>query len=375
MNDAHKDHQNIRKILIVIRRSHGDVLLSSTLVNALHSEYPAAYIDLLVNDDTLATARAVPNVHAIHYFSYKWRKIGLWACLSKEIQLIRSIFRKYDLAISLTANERSNIYAFLAGQTSIGNEGTQREQFSWKNVLLGHTYIFDAGQHTIHNNLKPLQLLKIPTGKIKAQIQYSAEAKTKVKQILAERNIKHFLIFHASARYQHKIYPVDLRNQLLDNLSGLGIPIIITGGPSQLDQQISSELPVNENIYDLTNQTSIDETIALTDLSLGYIGMDTLNVHIAAALNKRIFLISGPTPLAVWSPWSNDLQTCATEDKPLQTYGNITVFQANLDCVACGLAGCDDRDGESKCLTIISPKTIFREIKHWLTIRPTAGTE
>ena len=93
--------------------------------------------------------------------------------------------------------------------------------------------------------------------------------------------------------------------------------------------------------------------------------MDTLNMHIAASQYKRIFSIFGPTNLKMWSPWSNDLSTSAKVDKQLQTYGNITIFQAALPCVACGKAGCDDKGGRSECLHIINPKTIFNEINDW----------
>jgi len=92
--------------------------------------------------------------------------------------------------------------------------------------------------------------------------------------------------------------------------------------------------------------------------------MDTLNMHIAAAQNKRVFAIFGPTILTMWSPWSNELQLSATEDKPIQSYGNITIFQASMPCVACGQAGCND-SGKSECLENISPKMVFKEIEDW----------
>jgi heptosyltransferase-3 len=66
----------------------------------------------------------------------------------------------------------------------------------------------------------------------------------------------------------------------------------------------------------------------------------------------------------MWSPWSNQLQTSATKDTPLQTYGNITLFQANMPCVACGKKGCDNH-GKSECLDHISPKVVFNEVKNW----------
>ena len=80
---------------------------------------------------------------------------------------------------------------------------------------------------------------------------------------------------------------------------------------------------------------------------------------------KTIFAIFGPTNLKMWSPWSSTLKTGATENKPIQTYGQITIFQANLACVACGKAGCNDL-GISECLFEINPEEIFYTIKSML---------
>ena len=94
--------------------------------------------------------------------------------------------------------------------------------------------------------------------------------------------------------------------------------------------------------------------------------MDTLNMHIAASQNKRIFAIFGPTNLSMWSPWANELKTGALKNSPSQTYGNITIFQGALPCVACGKAGCEDDHGRSECLHIIRPENIFNAVDKWL---------
>jgi heptosyltransferase-3 len=67
----------------------------------------------------------------------------------------------------------------------------------------------------------------------------------------------------------------------------------------------------------------------------------------------------------MWSPWSNLLQSSATEDMPIQTYGLNTIFQAQLPCVACGNAGCDNSHGKSECLYKINPELIYQEIQTW----------
>ena len=137
-----------------------------------------------------------------------------------------------------------------------------------------------------------------------------------------------------------------------------------SGSTNKIDTDIKKQLPPMLNIIDLIGETTLEEYFALSELSLAYIGMDTLNMHIAAAQNKRVFAIFGPTNLKMWSPWSNQLQTSASFDMPLQTYGNVTIFQANMHCVACGKAGCDD-SGKSSCLSNISPRVVFEEVKNW----------
>jgi len=140
---------------------------------------------------------------------------------------------------------------------------------------------------------------------------------------------------------------------------------MITGNNNQIDTAIKKQLPALSHVFDLIGETTLEEYFALSKLSLAYIGMDTLNMHIAAVQNKRIFAIFGPTNLTMWSPWSNELKTSATKDTPMQTYGNITLFQANMPCVACGNAGCDNKHGKSECLDHISSEVVFKEVKNW----------
>jgi len=356
----------VEKILIIIRRSNGDVLLTSPLINALHGHFPHAAIDLLVNRDTLEIAHLLPHVRTIHTYSYAWRKQGVASFVRKELALIRSILRRYDLAVSLTANDRSTVYAFLAGRTSIGESEGSRRRFWWRRILLSHVHVFRPDRHILFNNLAPLDLLGLSWSRAEVTLRYSEEAGARVSRLLEAQGIGDFLIFHPVARFGFKIYPRELRNALLEDMHGLGIPIIITGGKGSLDRQVSKELPALSHCYNFIGQTTFEEYAALTDLSLGYVGMDTVNMHMAAALGKRVFAIFGPTKPFQWAPWSNRLQTHARKSKPVQTYGDITLFQADMPCVPCGLAGCDDNDGIAQCLHAIDPKAIFGEIKDWL---------
>ena len=350
-----------KKIIIIIQRSNGDVLLSSSLIKALYEHYETPQIDLLVNDDTISVAKLIPFIKNIYTFSYDLKQESRW---KQEKNLILKIYKKYDLSINLTSSDRSIFYALMAGKKSISAVENDNRKSWWKKILLTHYYYFNNFKHILINNLEPLNLLNINFDNIQTHIEVSSEANLNVNKKLEAFNVSDFVIFHPSTQYNYKIYPQNLRDSLLSALSKLGISILITGSNNSIDLDIKKNLPSLPNVMDLIGETSLEELFSLSKLSLGYIGMDTLNMHIAASQNKRIFAIFGPTNLRMWSPWSNQLRLSATQDKPIQTYGNVTIFQADMPCVACDKAGCNN-NGNSDCLDNIDPEAVFNEVEDW----------
>ncbi len=354
----------MHKILIIIQRSNGDVFLSSPLINALKNKYKNVQIDMLVNEDTLGIAKMLDHVQTIHTFSYKRKKEQGFV---QEQDIIKAIYKKYDMSINLTASDRSVIYALLASKYAISAVEPEEKKSWWKRLFLKHSYRFDSQDSIVRNNIKSLALLGIECSRVDVHISCTEKAKKSITEKLKIYNIKQYLIFHPSAQYRYKIYPTQLRHTLLECLNTLNIPIIITGAKTPIDMEIKAQLPSLENLYDFIGKTTLDEYVALSEGCMAYIGMDTLNMHIAAAQDKRIFAIFGPTLLSIWSPWSNLLQKNTNTNMPMQTYGNITLFQAQMSCVACGKAGCDDAHGKSDCLYQIAPQIVCNEVKVWLT--------
>jgi len=354
--------RNPKKILLIIQRSNGDVFLSISLIKAIYKFYNSPQIDLLVNEDTFQVASLMPNINEIHTFSYKKKAQGRW---HQERQLISKLFKKFDLSINLTSSDRSVIYSLMAGRKSISVVEKNHKKSWWKKILLSKYYFYDSSQHIMHQNLTTLALLKIKSDNVQKSIEISDNVLINVKNKLKGNDIKKFIIFHPSAQYNYKILPKFLRDELLFKLSKLNIPIIVTGTNNKIDLNIKSELPKLNNVFDFIGDTSLEEYFALSQLSLAYIGMDTLNMHIAASQNKRIFAIFGPTNLKMWSPWSNDLKKSARVDMPIQTYSNISIFQADMLCVACGKKGCNN-SGKSDCMDNINIQKIIEEVLLWL---------
>jgi heptosyltransferase III len=354
--------KKIKKILIVVQRSNGDVFLCTSLLKYIFNHYNSPKIDILVNDDTYQLAKLLPFINKIHTFSYKKKSNSRWL---QEKKLIKKFFNKYDLSINLTSSDRSVLYALISARKNISVVEKDLKKSWWKKLLLTHCYYYDSSQHILKQNLTPLKLLGIEHEEIQSQVEISIEAIERVKNKLVEKGINDFIIFHPSAQYSYKIFPKNSRDILIKLLSELGVKVLITGSNNLIDSEIKLNLPTFPNIVDFIGETSLEDYFALSSLSEAYIGMDTLNMHIAASQNKRIFAIFGPTNLSMWSPWSNHLKASTVKNTPLQTYAKNTIFQADMPCVACGNAGCDNNHGKSDCLFNINPNLVFQEVKNW----------
>ena len=354
--------RKIKKILIIVQRSNGDVFLSIGLIKAINVFYDSPQIDLLVNDDTFELAKLLPHINHIHKFSYKQKTKNRWA---QEKKILFKIFRKYDLSVNLTSSDRSVLYAILSSKRSISVVEKGNKKSWWKKKLLSNFYFYDNTEHILIQNYTPLRLLGIKYDFLLHSIENRLKNIKNIQKKLDKKEIDNFIIFHPSAQYYYKILPNESRNRLLSKLSDLGISIIITGSKNKIDLGIKKELPVLNNVFDFIGDTTLEEYFALSELSLAYVGMDTLNMHIAAAQNKRIFAIFGPTKLAMWSPWSNKEKTGTTINTPIQTYGKNTIFQSSLPCEICGEVGCGNNHDKSTFNFDIDSDKIFNEVSNW----------
>ena len=353
-------NKKIKKILVINIRYNGDVILTQPLIDNLRNYFPKAEIDFLVEDyakDTTKMLRGISDVIVFH----RKKKFGL----SSNIEFLKKIYRKYNLAISLTASDRSCLYAILASNNSISNIEESFLKSWWKRLFLSNYYFWDRQTHIIQNNLKALRFLskdKNISTIFKLEDPSNSEIAL-IKEKLKKIDIKEFLIFHPCSKYEYKSYPAHNRNELLELLSDIGIPVIVTGGNSSLDKAISKSIPKLKNIHNFIGKLSLREYYVLSFLSKAYVGVDTLNVHIAAGQKKKIFAIYGPTNINLWAPWSDSIKQIDFKDKSMHKYADIHLFQADLPCRGCNRAGCDNNEGKSICLDLIDPQEIYNSIK------------
>jgi len=355
----------LKKILIIIQRSNGDVFYSNTLVNELKKIDQEFQIDLLVNSDTSPLANLINDVDKVIEFSYAKKHNDGKKYL---IKLAKRIFKKYDISINLTSSDRSVFFAIISAKKSFSIIEKDFRKSWWKKILLDYYDYFYADRNILTHTLLPLRLFNSNSSnnKLVSKIEPSEQDFKKVNKILEEVKINDFIIFHPCAQYSYKVLPEAKIIKLVNMLSSIGLPVVISGGSSSIDKGIRKIIPKGKNIFNFIGKLNISEYIALSNLSKCYVGMDTLNMHIAYSQKKRVFAIFGPTNHKAWAPYAENYLSALERNKGVANYQNVTIFQADMSCVPCGKAGCHDDKGRSLCMENIDIEKIYKAVKKWI---------
>ena len=144
-----------RRVLVVVTRRIGDVLLATPLIRSLKQAWPGARIEALVFAGTEGVLAANPDLDAVHTVPER-------PGMAQHFALLMRLFRRYDLALSLLPGDRPTLYAWLTGRRSIGLLIDQPGQ-RWKQRLLDQWVPLDAvNTHTVRAHLALADALAIP---------------------------------------------------------------------------------------------------------------------------------------------------------------------------------------------------------------------
>jgi len=146
----------------------------------------------------------------------------------------------------------------------------------------------------------------------------------------------------ASDRWQFKKWKLEGYTELIDLLSKkYNCGILLLGGKEEIETNSVLE-QVSKNVINTGENNSLREFFSLVDISDLFITGDTLALHAAAALMKKVICLFGPT-----------------SHTEIEDYGRITKVIPELDCLVCYKNTCDFRPN---CMEMISSKTVYDHV-------------
>jgi heptosyltransferase-3 len=350
--------------LIVSLRYIGDVLLSTPLALSIKTHLPEATVDYLVFSGTegvLAKNRHVAKVHAI-------------APGISSLATFLKLFRRYDFALGINPSDRTAIYTLGAGRRSIGFSYFSKQEW-WKKTLLSDCRVYAHEQHIVPLILTQLEPLGIPA--IPRVIMGFDSADEQFARTELGEN---YVLLHPYTRQSYKYWPAENWRKLAGLIREMGLKPVFTrtNVPADEEQLLRIRKAGGADLNVFPKPFSLTQLAAAIRGSSGFVGVDTVGTHMAAALEAPTVALFGPTFVHNWGPWPNG----CTTPKPfaragqIQRHGAITVVQQNWDCVPCGQHTCPiSKRDKIECLEAMAPEMVFEELKKLLATRKVSGRQ
>jgi len=323
------------RALVVKLRHHGDVLLAAPVLSVLKAHAPQLEVDALVYDDTAPMLDGHPALAQLHCIGRRWRSLSPWSRLSKERGLLRALrARRYDLLVHLTEHPRGAWLARLLG-VRYAVAPIQRERGAWWRKSFTHLYPLVRNRHMVEVNLDALRRIGIQPGVNERWVQFvpGHEAEQRIAALGLPAAFVHM---HPASRWTFKCWPAERNAQLADRLAGEGHPVVLTSAPNEtafIDEIIgqAASKPLN-----LAGQLSLKELGALTARARLFIGVDSMPMHLAAAMETPTVALFGPSSEHEWAPWNVEHR----------------VVTSTHSCRPCRVDGCGGGK-VSECLTLL----------------------
>ncbi|CNI70721.1 putative lipopolysaccharide core biosynthesis protein [Yersinia frederiksenii] len=305
-----REKDKVQRILVIKLRHFGDVLLTTPLISTLKTHYPQAKIDVLLYGGTQDMLRENKTVNHAFIVDRGLKHAGLPAQISGEKALFAALKEHhYDLILNLSDQWRAAAYCrLLKPGFSIGFHYPKRDTWLWRYCHSALVDIPNAGErHTVLNNLdilEPLHLTEVCTD---VTMSYGAHDVERVKQLCQQYSINDYILIQPSARWKFKTWASESFSQLINHLTEQGETVLLTGGKDQAELDYIADIIAGcvqpEKVINLSGQLALPELAVLIDNAKLFIGVDSVAMHMAAALQTPAVVLFGPSNLNQWHPW------------------------------------------------------------------------
>lgn len=328
------------KIMIIKLDALGDVLRTTSLLISLKKQYPDSFITWVTRTDSKAIFKNNPFVDELLFYEDPFTTYKM---LNEKFDLLihpDASPSSAAMASSVHAKEKRGFVMNEKGKVEAANSESETwlemgvfDQFKKANTI---TY-----QQHIHN------IAKIPFDKEEILLYLSDDEKNFAHEFYVKNNLSKFkkligLNTGASKRWQFKQWRDEGFVELIEKLQKHpDTGILLYGGEEEKEKNnfLKSKFP---NVIDTGSNNSLRQFFALMDLADIVLTGDTMALHVATALKKKVICYFGPTS-------ANEIED----------YGRMIKIQPEMDCLVCYKQQCDFIPN---CMQLISADMIYNAI-------------
>jgi len=331
----------IAHALVIMLRHHGDVLLASPVLGVLKAHAPQIEVDALVYDDTAPMLEGHPALARLHVVGRNWKKEGFLSRFALEKRLHGALrARRYDLLMHLTEQPRGAWLArALGARCSVAPVVPGRGRFWARSFTHLYPLAGNGRRHKVEENLDALRRIGVQPGLEERRAQF-------VPGAAAEARIAALLV----ARWSFKCWTPERNAALMDRLAA-GHRVVLTAAPDAEEMALVAQIvsKTSSKPLVLAGKLSIKELGALTARARLFVGVDSMPMHLAAAMGTPTVALFGPSGEDQWRPWRVPHR----------------VVTSGHACRPCGNDGCGGGK-VSECLTTLGVDQVHAAVQQLL---------
>ena len=281
----------LRRILLIKPSAIGDVVHTLPILALLRRRWPEAHVAWLLTPACAGLLEGHPLLNEVIVFERRrfgrsWRDPAVAVGLVNFVRELRR--RRFDLVIDLQGLLRSGMLAWeTRAPVRIGfaNARELAPLFYTHRVPIG-----TAEQHAIDRYLKVAAALgcEVNGGPVEFPFHVTDEDRRQVAQML--NGTDRYAVLLPGTNWATKRWPVERYADLVAPLrERFGLGTVVAGSPDEVD------LAARVGGINLAGKTSLRQLAALIDRADLVIANDSGPMHIAAAMNKPLVTLFGPT--------------------------------------------------------------------------------
>jgi heptosyltransferase II len=303
----------MERILVIQTASLGDAILATSIVENLHSTFPAARVDILVKKGYESLFAGHPFLNRVLVWDKTTTKFKDFLRLTKEARN-----NKYDLVVNIQRFFLTGLLTVLSGSRE--TRGFSKNPLS---LLFSKRFDHDIGDHT-HETVRNHRLIGDLTGDpcCRPKIYPSKSDENAIAQYTGT---VYYTISPASL-WKTKQLPADKWIGLIRRMDpAAGIFLLGAGGESDLCGMIA-ERSDHRKAVSLAGRLTLLQSAALMSHARMNFTNDSAPMHLASAVNAPVTAVYCSTVPAFGFG-------------PLSDISNIVEINNPLSCRPCGLHG------------------------------------
>ncbi len=306
----------------------GDVAMTVPVLRALVNQHPQLKITVISRPFFKPFFGGIPNL-TFFAFDEKERHKGFLGLLRlfKDLKGLQ-IDAFADLHNVLRSKIVRNLFALSGKKVAAVDKGRQGK----KELTRAENKVFQQLPTMFERHVKVFEKLGFTVDLSQPEFPEKAVLSPDILRIIGQKN--HKLIGIAPfAQYTSKLYPLDLMQQVINQLAlDTTQTILLFGGGAQEIQQLNALAAQHKNVVVVAGKIKFHQELQLISNLDVMLSMDSGNAHIAAMLGVKVITLWGAThPYAGFLPFNQPFENALTADRkqfpmlPTSVYGNKNV--------------------------------------------------